>query len=521
MKPLLSPGEAAALDGALRGDGVAAADLMERAGAAVARATLDLLGGAYGRRVVVVCGSGNNGGDGYVAARHLARAGVKVAVVDVGAPVPGGEAARNRDRLGEVGAAPAVFELTAVVRELRRADAVIDAIVGIGACGPLREPAAAAVGAIVQAGIPVVSVDVPSGVDVATGAVAGTAVRATLTVTFWAAKTGTVLLPGAEMAGEMRVVDLGWPDTFAIPRTAIAEPADVVTTLPARPIDGHKRASGVVLVAAGSRDMPGAPRLAARAAARAGAGLVIVATPVSALPVALAGVPEAVGLALPEGHDGRVGAGALDLVLERAGGAHAVVVGPGLGGGGDVTGFVRGLVGDCTVPLVLDADGLNAFAGDVASLAERKEATVATPHLGELRRLVENVEADRLAAARDLARAGDAIALVKGTRTVIADPEGNAVVNPTGTPALATAGTGDVLAGVIGGLLARGVAAFEAAWAGAYLHGLAGTIAGNERGDGAVAWDVAEALPAAVAGVRRQAERAHLGGVRTDGGGDR
>lgn len=348
-----------------------------------------------------------------------------------------------------------------------------------------------------MSGAPVVAVDIPSGVDGATGAVEGEAVRATLTVTFGAAKTGVVLLPGAERAGTVRVIDIGSPPDLVRADTFLVEPADVVASLPVRSLDAHKR-EAVLLVVAGSRQMTGAPKLIARAAARMGAGLVQVAAPTSALAAIQAGVTEATFLPLPETRDGTVGAeaaGALEGTLE---GAHALAIGPGLGTDADTAGFVRSVVASCRVPLVVDADALNAFAGNASGLAARQADAVITPHVGEFSRMTgvkgRDLVRDRLRHARELARTTQAVTLLKGSRTVIAEPDGRARINVTGSPALATAGTGDTLTGMIGGLLACGVPAPDAASSAAYLHGLAGLLAGR----GAVAGDLAAMIPAAI-----------------------
>jgi len=502
MRPLLTPAEAGELDRVTQAAGTPAQVLMERAGGGVARACLDLLGGGYGRRAVVVCGKGNNGGDGLVAARHLSRAGVRVVVLLLGTDFSE-PSAGNLARLGrETDVRVRPFDPAVLARELTRADLAVDAIFGTGFRGAPEDDWAEAIEIVNAAAPPVVAVDIASGVDGATGEVAGVAVRADLTVTFGAAKFGSVLLPGAEYAGDVRVVDIGF-DEAAVPMGGgLTEPADVAAVLPERAIDGHKKASGTLLVVAGSRGMPGAARLAARAAGRVGAGYVIVATPASAMPTIQAELAEAVFLPLPETASGSLAAEAIGAVTDAAAGAHALAIGPGLSRDPQTTAFVRALVREAAVPVVLDADALNAFAGEHAALADRKAEAVLTPHLGELARLLGRAASDRLAEARALALEVDAVALLKGTRSVIAAPDGSVRVNPTGSPALATAGTGDVLTGTIGGLLARGVEPYAAAWAGAYLHGLAGILAAGPDGDGIVAGDVAERLPDAIARVK-------------------
>jgi ADP-dependent NAD(P)H-hydrate dehydratase / NAD(P)H-hydrate epimerase len=500
MKPLLTPEEARALDAATQAAGTPAAALMERAGGAVARSSLDLTGGAYGRRVVVACGKGSNGGDGFVAARHLARVGVRVAVFADDAT---GTAADMRGRLErETGVRARPLEPSGLRRQLERADAAVDAIAGTGLRGAPDASWAAAIDALNDSGLPVVAVDIPSGVDGATGAVPGAAVRAELTVAFGAAKIGTALLPGAELAGTIRVVDIGFDEDAMASTAWLAEPSDVAAVLPARSLGGQKKMSGTLVVVAGSRAMTGAARLVARAAMRVGAGYVVVALPASILPVVQADLTEAVYLPLPETDAGSIAPEAVDAVVSAAGDAHAVAIGPGLTRHPSTVSFVREVVRTSPAPLVVDADALNAFEADATSLADRKADAVLTPHGGELARLLgHEPSVDRLAEARGLAEQTRAVALVKGTRTVVVEPGGTARVNPTGSTALATAGTGDVLTGAIGGLLARGIEPFAAAWAGAYLHGLAGLAAADRTGDGTVAGDVADHLPDAIARV--------------------
>jgi hydroxyethylthiazole kinase-like uncharacterized protein yjeF len=509
VKPALSPQEAVELDRATQARGEAAEALMERAGRAVARAAVDLLGGTYGRRVVVVAGKGNNGGDGFVAARHLDAWGARVLVMLLGDPGELREpASAQHARLAvETGVRVRPFDPAALRRALQRADVAVDALFGTGFRGVPEGEAAEAIAALNEGGASVVAVDIPSGVHGATGAVEGAAVRAELTVTFGAAKTGVLLLPGAELAGDVRVVDIGFPADLVPTTVGVTEPADVVAALPPRAADAHKKASGTLVVVAGSRTMTGAARLIGRAAGRIGAGYVFVCVPASILPVVQAGLTETVFVPLPETEAGTVAPDALEAVLERLEDADALALGPGLTTDPRTERFVRDLVATSPAPLVLDADGLNAFAGEPEALAARSADAVLTPHLGELARLLgagAGAE-DRLGAARDLAARARAVALVKGSRTVIAAPDGAARINPTGSAVLATAGTGDVLTGTVGGLLARGMSAFDAAWAGAYVHGLAGILAGRTLGEGTLAGDVAEALAGAVGTVEAQA----------------
>jgi NAD(P)H-hydrate epimerase len=477
--------------------------LMERAGRAVARAVLDLTGGAYGRRVVVVCGKGNNGGDGYVAARALARAGAHVTVHAVEPPEELREpAASNARRVREeTDVAVRAFSPARLARDLAWADVAVDAIFGTGFRGLPEDEWAAAIEELNASATPVVAVDIPSGVEGASGAVRGAAVVADLTVTFGAAKLGAVLLPGAELAGDVRVVDIGFPPELVDAHAWLTEPSDVAEVWPSRSADLHKRASGVLVVVAGSRAMTGAPALIARAAGRIGVGLVIVAAPGSALAGVRASMIEAVTVPLEETDEGIVAPEAVPAIAGALERADALAIGPGLST--DAAPAVREVLTTSPVPLVVDADALNAFAGDAAALADRKAAAVLTPHAGEFGRLTGlrsgEIRADPLTHVHALAATTGAVTLLKGTRTVIADPAGTVRINPTGSPVLATAGTGDVLTGVIGGLLARGLTPFDAAAAGAYVHGLAGTLAGRAADEGTLAGDVIADLPEAVA----------------------
>ena len=511
MKPILTPDQASALDRETQDRGIPAELLMERAGRVVARAAADLMGGTYGRRAVVVCGKGNNGGDGLVVARHLARWGVRVAVVAVEALADLREpAATNASRLLE---APSIrvlpFSDATLARELERANVTIDAIFGTGFQGIPEDEWADAITGVNASLAPVVAIDIPSGVNGATGAVEGDAVRADLTVTFGAAKVGAVVLPGAEFAGVVRVADIGFPHDLIRPDTFLVEPDDLASLLPERSIDTHKRATGVLLVVAGSRGMTGAVRLIAEAAGRIGAGLIQVAVPQGILPIVQTELVESTFLPLPETSTGAIGASSLDIVLERLESVDALAIGPGLSTDEETAGFVRELVRACPVPFVLDADGLNAFAGRADDVADRKAEAVLTPHVGEFLRLLgvtaRELAEDRLRHVRALAATTGAVTLLKGSRTLVVTPDGTVRINPTGGPVLATAGSGDVLTGVIGGLLARGLDPADAASAGAYVHGVAGILAGRSLGEGTLASDIAAHLAEAVNRVREDA----------------
>jgi hydroxyethylthiazole kinase-like uncharacterized protein yjeF len=486
-----------AADEAVISAGTEAAVLMERAGRAVVRAVVRRLGGRYGRRVTVVCGRGSNGGDGFVAARLLARAGVSVTCLGVaGAAESSGAAGAALERMVAAGVPLRPLEAAG----LEGSDAIVDALFGTGFRGRARDEAEKAIAAVNAAGrnATVVAVDVPSGVDGATGAVEGPVVAAHATVAMGAEKLGTAVSPGARCAGEVEVADIGIPVTGSM--AAMVEPGDVVGVLPRRSPDAHKRSGGSVAVLAGSNDVTGAAVLTARGAARMGAGYVTVGSTTAVRRVVATKCPEALIETATE--DDVLGPAALErlaTVLERA---DALAVGPGLGRGEPQGRLLDAIVSGVELPVVIDADGLNALAGRAAKPLPRRGPTVLTPHPAELARLLDRevaeISSDRPGAARAAAEQFGAVVLLKGWRTVVADPGGRLAVIPTGGPELATAGTGDVLTGAAAALAAAGIEAWEAAWAAAYVHGVAGSLAARANGpSGVVAWDVAEALPAA------------------------
>jgi len=507
--------------------GVPGLDLMERAGAGVARAVERLAGGTP---VAVVCGKGNNGGDGLVAARLLREAGGRATVVCVAPPDEfAGDARVNLERLP--GPAPVQLNgaswergepqrMTADSNALAGARAVVDALLGTGFEGEPRGAVAEAIDAINDLGARVVSVDVPSGVDASTGVVAGRAVRATLTVTFHAAKPGLWIHPGKAYAGEIETIDIGIPrGAPGEPAIGLIEPA-VLDLLPRRRAGSTKFTSGHVLVVGGSRGLTGAPRMAAQASMRAGAGYVTACIPAS-LQAIIAGssTPELMTRGLPD-SDGSLDPEGVADVLEVAT-RGAMALGPGLGRQERAFVFARTLARDARIPMVLDADGLNAHAGRLGELAQRHAETVLTPHAGELGRLLaldsSAIESERLRHARAAAEESRAVVILKGDDTLVADPSGRVAVSPGGSHGLATAGTGDVLTGVIGATLAQGLDAFTAATAGVWLHAEAGKQAARRVGaaEGVIATDVIAALPVARATSQRRAG----GGARDAGDG--
>jgi NAD(P)H-hydrate epimerase len=393
-----------------------------------------------------------------------------------------------------------------MLRALDEAALVVDATFGFGFTGTVREPYARAIEALNDCDAAVLSVDVPSGIDSDTGAVGGTAVRADVTLTFSAPKLGLVHYPGAEYAGEVRAADIGLPRHLVdeVGELELLDAEDLLELFPFPRPDDHKGSRGRVLVVAGSPGMTGAATLASSAALRMGAGYVKLACPASLLPTLAAKLTPVVLSPLPESEPGVLAAEAAAEVLRLAEGYDAVVLGPGITAAPGPADAAERLARELRLPLVADADALNALAarGLAGLLSQRGAPTILTPHPGEAARLLGEstgeVQADRVAAAQRLA--GDAATCVlKGARSVIAG-EGRCAVNASGNAGMATAGTGDVLAGVLGTLLAQGLTPFEAAALGTYLHGRAGDHAASALTETCVtAEDVLAALPEAVA----------------------
>lgn len=471
--------------------------LMERAGLAAARAILD--GFPDVRDALVVVGSGNNGGDGMVVARHLAEAGLAVRVL-----APGAVAPRTPDASVMTAIAASIGiriePLDPAASAPDAAALVVDALLGTGASGPLREPARGAVEWMASHAGPVVALDVPSGVGADTGRVEGRAVHADLTVTFHGDMVGLRVTPGAGCAGRVEVADIGIPSAVALDPAAWLAGAGAARAVPRKGAGADKYASGAVLVVAGSPGLTGAACLAARATLRAGAGLTVVAAPAGVQPVVAAHLLEVMCAPIAD-EDGHFSADSVEEVLAQAGRASAVAIGPGVGRAPATTGAILALLDHLERPVVLDADGLWHLGDAPERLAGRAHATVLTPHAGEAARLLGRdrtaVEDDRLACARELARRSGAVVVLKGRGTITAGPDGTAVVASGGSPALASAGTGDVLTGTAAAFLSKGMEPLTAAAAAVAVHARAGELA--DRGDGSIASDVIEALPRALA----------------------
>jgi NAD(P)H-hydrate epimerase len=476
--------------------------IMEIAGRQVAVIARRLVMEKHPGPVVVVCGKGNNGGDGLVAARWLKHWDMDVEVViwSTFDELPEDSApALHACRMAGV---PILLPAQAS-EALHDAGLIVDAVLGTGFHGSARGLAAEAIKLINQANRPVLAVDMPSGVTSDTGKADGPAVTADYTVTFGVPKLGLFQFPGADMAGREIVADVGLLDG-AIDAEEIdvelTRAQDVQSWLPTYSRNAHKGTRGRVLVAAASRGMTGAAALAGEGALRAGAGLVWVAAPESSQPIVATLKPEFMTLPFPESQGGCFAEAAAEPFLQRAARADALAVGPGIGIDPEAQAFVRKVVANSPAPLVIDADAVKAFAGKPELLADCPVPLVLTPHPGEMANLmgisVEEVQADRFEAVRKAARVTKAVVLLKGANTLIAEPGGVIWINPTGNRALGTGGSGDVLTGIIAGLLAQGMGAQEAAVTGAYIHGLAGDRLAEEMGqDGVLATDIVKEVP--------------------------
>jgi NAD(P)H-hydrate epimerase len=499
-------------------------ELMERAGAGVARAMERRYGPLLGLRVLVLCGGGNNGGDGFVAARHLRARGARPDVVLLAKREQvKGDARAHLERLeaeaGAVRVALSEADVIAAVGARDGWDFALDALLGTGSRGEPEGLMAAGVEQLRlldERGTRVVAVDLPTGVSSDNGAIARRAVRADLTVTFGATKIGHVLYPGAAFAGTLEVVDIGLvapPAGDSAYQVELAGAEALSGLLGERDPRAYKGSAGRVLVIGGSPGLTGAVALAARAATRTGAGYVQMLVPSGIESVLAIQCVEQMTIAAPETEAHALSRAALTLAREREEAVDAVVLGSGLSRQAEALELARMLAGTLERPAVLDADALFALAGHGAELAAELAAApaprVLTPHLGEMARLTgmsaEAIEEDRISLARRFAREWGVVLVLKGAPTVTAAPDGRATVNASGNPGMATAGAGDVLAGVTAALLAAGLSAYDAARLGAYVHGLAGDLAARDIGPiGLAAGDIGERLPAALRELARR-----------------
>jgi NAD(P)H-hydrate epimerase len=490
--------------------GIPGATLMENAGRGAAdaiAAALPALGAPRrGARVVIVCGKGGNGGDGFVVARSLKRQGAAPSVVLACAPGEvGGDARLKLEALRSSGIRPRRFEDDrALAALLAGAHVVVDALLGTGSRGAPGGEVARAIELINASRRPVVALDIPSGLPADGGAPAGVAIRAVMTLTFAGLKRGLLAAPGDELAGRVSVIPIGVPEA-EVSRgvtTFLLEARDVAPRFPPRARAAHKGTYGHLLLVAGSPGKTGAAALGAAAAMRSGSGLVTVATPASQQPIVAAHVLEAMTEALPETPARTLALKAREVVAELAASRDAVAIGPGLGLEDETRQVVRSLIEKLDKPMAVDADALTALTGHLELLGAAPRTRCLTPHPGEMARMlgvgVSEVQRDRIETARAFATRYRTHLVLKGARSVIAAPDGRVFLNPTGNPGMASGGTGDVLTGMLGAFLARGLDAEAALQSSVYLHGSAGDIAAARVGEESlIARDVIAAIPEA------------------------
>jgi NAD(P)H-hydrate epimerase len=485
--------------------------LMENAAAAVAAQARAMMGGCAGKRVTVVAGRGNNGGDAFAAARLLHSKGADVRVYLVGEKTGlSGDALFNMEILGRIGIMVTEItektEMSSFLADMYTSDLVIDGLFGTGLSRDIEGTAAEVIARINQFGRPVLSIDIPSGIDGRDGSIRGVCVKADATVTFGLPKLGLVLHPGCLYTGTLITADIGIPPCVIGKqdiKTGIIDLDMVSAMIPQRKPDSNKGDYGRVLIVTGSTGMTGSGCLASMAALRTGAGLVYTGVPQSLAPVYSSHMTEPIVIPLEDSGTGRLSASCTEHILGLMDKMDVVAIGPGLTAGDDIRKIVGAVIENCRVPLVMDADALNAISADPSVLKKLKAEAVLTPHPGEMARLTgtntKQVQSDRIGTATAFAQQYGVTVVLKGNRTVVAYPDGRVLINTTGNAGMATAGTGDVLTGMIAGIAAQGVPAGDAAAAGVYLHGLAGDAAADCKGmHGMVAGDIVDILPVAI-----------------------
>jgi NAD(P)H-hydrate epimerase len=494
--------------------GIPGAVLMENAGRGAYEKIVEMIPDAAGRPIAVLCGRGNNGGDGFVIARYFHTAGACVTAFLFADPGRvAGDALAKLEAFKEAGGSVMTITDEAQWRDaaphLQKAGIIIDALLGTGLASEVQGVCRSAIESInALSGAMVVAVDMPSGIDATTGAVLGAAAKAHLTCTFGFAKRGLVLHPGAAYAGRLEIIDIGIPAALAESSDSneyLIDKALLAGSVPARKPDTHKGTYGHALILAGSPGKTGAAALAAQAAMRTGAGLVTVGLPASLNPILEVKLTEAMTEPLPEEAGGFLGARALPGITELLQGKSVVAIGPGLGDHKETAVLMNWIIKAAPAPIVIDADGLNLLARTIGALGRLKVPAVLTPHPGEMARLTgrttQQVQADRIGCARELAQKYKVIVVLKGSRTVIAAPDGSIYMNPTGNPGMASGGMGDALTGLITGLIAQGIDPLKASLLAVYVHGLIGDDIARERAPlGILATDIIERIPAALAG---------------------
>ncbi|NLO90032.1 MAG: NAD(P)H-hydrate dehydratase [Clostridia bacterium] len=493
--------------------GISPLILMENAGRGIAEGIINefFKGNPFNKRVLIFSGKGNNGGDGFVVARHLANKGADVRVFLLKAKGEiTGDALVNLNILESMEITISVIsepkDLKRIDISLLYADLVVDAIFGTGFKGKAAGLAAQVIDRLNRSGKPIVSVDLPSGLEADTGKAKGPCIQAAKTYTLGLPKLGLYLFPGRKNAGEISLVDISFPE-------ALLKKMDLHHNLITRGMcegffekrdpESHKGTFGRVIVIGGSEGMSGAAAMAAEAALRSGAGLVTAAVPRSINPILENKLTEVMTYPLPETEERVLGVEAVDVLLDICSEADVVAVGPGLSSSRSIFTMLKEFLPRVEAPLVLDADALNALSQDVSLFSKINVPVIITPHPGEMARLtgssVSEIQEDRLNAALKAAREWNVVAVLKGAGTIVATPKGEVYINETGNPGMATGGTGDVLTGIIAGFLAQGMTPEAAAAAGVFVHGFAGDMLLGKKGfRGMTAGDIIEMLPAAI-----------------------
>ncbi len=495
---------------AIEENGISANILMERAGLAVSLKVKDLY---YGKKIVVLCGSGNNGGDGLAAARNLHNWGFKVNVLILAKKNSLSPDSNAQYHMANKAGVTVEFRDSINERDIH-GGVVVDAVFGTGLSRHVKGGIAAAFHFINDSGVPVISVDIPSGISSDTGEIMGEAVMADYTVTFGLPKRGHFLHPGAEYTGKLFVEDIGFPNKLLcsekIP-VSLIQSSTIRELIPERRAYSHKGDYGHIFLVAGSKGKTGAALLAAKACLRSGAGLVTLGVPESLTDIFQCRVTEEMTMSLPDDSGGMLAAEALDRILNFANQkADVLAIGPGIGISGSTEKIISGIIRHSAVPVIIDADGLNSIAGNVNILKKARSPIILTPHPGEMKRLLsqkpridmetgkppEFSQNDRITTAMKFAQETETYLVLKGVPTVIAVPGKKAFINITGNPGMATAGSGDVLTGIIASLIGQGLNPLEASLLGVYIHGSAGDIAAAKKGaHSLIASDITESLP--------------------------
>ena len=508
MEPLVSVQEMRTVDKLSTTElNIPAILLMENAGLKTAQAIRREYGDLKNKHVCIICGKGNNGGDGFVVGRHLSRMGADVEFFST-APLSEfkDEAAANRQIAESL---RLTIHDIRTIEDLRPAfapDLIVDALLGTGIRGEVTGLYRALIDWMNAQTVPIVAVDTPSGVNCETGEVAGAAVHASFTVTMGNIKTGQLFYPARSHQNKLFVADLNAPPFIlekANTRKFLAIPEDIASLLPERPSDSYKNTFGKVLLIAGSTGLTGAATMASLSVLRSGAGMVVLGIPERFNPVLEEKVTEVMTAPLPETEDGSIHSRAISHIDRWLQWSHVLALGPGLSTHPETQTFVRAFLGKANKPIVIDADGINNLAGQLDLIRNYTADIVFTPHVGELSRLIgvsqKNILANRVALLKEWAPKLKCTLLLKGAPTLIADPSGTVYFNPTGNAGMATAGSGDVLTGLIAGFLAQGLTGTQAAIVGAFVHGMAGDLARQKLGQrGMIAGDILDHVPDAL-----------------------